>query len=107
MAIEDPHHPPVSDRRSPERRSYARRAQDRSRLARTAGAAAIAFCGGLVVLFVFFWALGAVDVTNAVAVTIVVLVLGAVWLTGFLYRRRHEQADVAERAYRDRERRGF
>lgn len=96
---------PVADRRSPERRSYDRRADDRAQFVRTAAAAAMAICGGLAVLFVFFWALGAIDVKDAVALTIVVVVLALVWLAGFLYRRRHDEAREIVR--RDRERRGF
>jgi hypothetical protein len=96
--------PPVADRRSPERRSYARRAEDRAQFARTSAAAAMAVCGGLALIFIFFWALGAVNIKNAVASTIGACVLALVWLAGFLYRQRTE----AERIQRhDRERRGF
>jgi hypothetical protein len=100
---------PVADRRAPERRSYDRRAEDRAEFIRVAASAAMAICGGLAILFVFFWALGAIDVTNAVAATVVAVVLAAVWLAGLLYRRR--SLDVDEDAQRtakhDRERRGF
>ena len=106
-AAAPPPPPPVADRRAPERRSYARRAEDRAQFARTATAAAMAICGGLVVLFLFFWALGAIDVRDAVGATVVAVVLAAVWLTGFLYRRRHEREELAERVHQDRERRGF
>src|SRR3954447_13690581 len=77
----------VADRRAPERRSYDGRAEDRVQLARTTGAAAMAICGGLFVVFVFFWALGAIDVKDAVAATIVAVVLALVWLAGFVSRR--------------------
>ena len=73
-------------------------------VARTAGAAAVAFCGGLVLVFVFFWALGGVDVTDAVAATSVVVVLALIWLAGYLYRSRQEETPLIRR---DRERRGF
>jgi Flp pilus assembly protein TadB len=96
--------PPVTDRRAPERRSFDRREEDRAQLARTGAAAAMAICGGLFVLFVFFWALGAIDVKDAVAATIVAVVLALVWLAGFLYRRRQEEPLLIRR---DRERRGF
>jgi Flp pilus assembly protein TadB len=96
--------PPVADRRAPERRSYARREEDRVALVRTAVAAAMAVCGGLAVLFVFFWALGAIDVQDAVAATIVAVVLALVWVAGFVYRRRQEEPLLIRR---DRERRGF
>ena len=73
-------------------------------VARTAGAAAIAFCGGLVVVFVFFWALGAFTLTNAAAATGVVLFLALIWLVAYLYRSRQEETQLIRR---DRERRGF
>lgn len=96
--------PPVADRRAPERRAYDRGAEDRAQLVRTAAAAAMAICGGLAVLFVFFWGLGAIDVKDAVAATIVAVVLALVWIAGFLYRRRREEPLLIRR---DRERRGF
>jgi protein-S-isoprenylcysteine O-methyltransferase Ste14 len=95
----------VADRRAPERRSYERRAEDRAQFARTAAAAAVAICGGLAVVFVFFWALGAIDIKHAAALTIAVCVLALVWLAGFLYR--HRQQDTEGVIRRDRERRGF
>src|SRR4051812_18794260 len=111
MALQDPgpQVPPppptrLGDRRAPERRSYQRRAEDRVEFRRTASAAAMAICGGLAILFVFFWALGAIDVKDAVAATVVACVLAGVWLAGFLYRARHEAPDTIQR---DRERRGF
>jgi hypothetical protein len=110
MAQEAPQHdpvgalPPVGDRRAPERRTYQRPGGERVLVARTAGAAAVAFCGGLVLVFIFFWAFGAVDVTDAVAATSVILVLGLVWLAAYLYRSRQEETPLIRR---DRERRGF
>ena len=100
---------PVADRRAPERRSYRRRAEDRAEFVRVAASAAMAICGGLAILFVFFWALGAIDVKNAVAATVVAIVLAAVWLAGLLYRRRSldEDIDAQRTAKHDRERRGF
>ena len=101
----DPALPPhVADRRAPERRSFDRPVEERTEVGRTVAAAAMALCGGLFVLFVFFWALGAIDVKDAVAATIVAAVLALVWLGGFLYRRRQEESLVIRR---DRERRGF
>jgi hypothetical protein len=96
--------PAVADRRAPERRSFDRRAEDRARLLRTAAAASMAICGGLFVLFLFFWGLGAIDVKDAVAATIVAVVLALVWLAGFMYRRRQEEPPLLRQ---DRERRGF
>jgi O-antigen/teichoic acid export membrane protein len=104
MTVQPPPPPPVADRRAPERRGYQRRAEDRVQFSRTAIVAASSICGGLAILFVFFWALGAIDVQNAVAATIAAVVLAAVWVAGFVYRHRIEshQARVHER-----ERRGF
>jgi Flp pilus assembly protein TadB len=96
--------PPVADRRAPERRSFDRPEEERPEFGRTAAAAAMALCGGLFVLFVFFWALGAIDVKDAVAATIVAVALALVWLGGFVYRRRQEEPLLIRR---DRERRGF
>jgi Flp pilus assembly protein TadB len=97
--------PHVADRRAPERRSFDRpEEEEHTDVGRTAAAAAMALCGGLFVLFVFFWALGAIDVTDAVAATVVAVVLALVWAAGFVYRRRQEESLLIRR---DRERRGF
>jgi protein-S-isoprenylcysteine O-methyltransferase Ste14 len=96
--------PAVADRRAPERRSHPEQRPERAFDARTAVAVGAALCGGLVLVFVFFWALGAVDVTDAVATTSVVMLLALVWLAVYLYRSRQEETDVIRR---DRERRGF
>lgn len=102
MVAEPP--PPVADRRKPERRSYERPDEQRTDYARTAAAAAMSFCGGLAILFVFFWALGAIDVGDAVAATVVAVALALIWLAGFLFRQRQEEPLLIRR---DRERRGF
>jgi Na+-driven multidrug efflux pump len=111
MTVQPPGHgeavpppPPVADRRAPERRSYRRRADDRVQVTRTAIVAATSICGGLAILFVFFWLLGAIDVQDAAAAAVAAIVLAAVWMAGFVYRHRVEshQARVHER-----ERRGF
>jgi hypothetical protein len=109
MAPEAPQYDPatlpaVADRRAPERRTYDGSQEERVLVGRTAGAAAVAFCGGLFVVFVFFWALGAFNLTNAVAATAVALLLAFVWLVGYLYRSRQEEPPLIRR---DRERRGF
>ena len=96
--------PPVADRRAPERRARERAPEEPTQLARTAAAAAIGICGGLAIVFLFFWVLGAIDVKDAVAATIVAVVLAGVWLAGFLYRRRQEEPPMIRH---DRERRGF
>jgi|SRR5215212_9699946 len=97
--------PPAADRRSPDRRTgELRRTEDRIQMMRTAIVAATSICGGLAVLFVFFWALGAVDVENAVASAIAAAVLAFVWLAGFWYRH---QVESHQGRLRERERRGF
>jgi hypothetical protein len=89
----------------PDRRSNERRHEDLPEASpRQAAAAAFAICGGLVVMFVFFWALGAIDVRVAVAATVVTVVLLSVWLGAFVYRDRQEETLVMKQ---DRERRGF
>ena len=95
----------MADRRGPQRRTYEPpQRREQVLVARTAGAAAVAFCGGVVLVFVFFWALGGVDVTDAVAASSVVVVLALIWLAGYLYRSRQEETPLIRR---DRERRGF
>jgi fatty acid desaturase len=98
--------PPVTDRRAPERRRppYLRPRREVEFEPHTALAAAVAFCGGLVIVFIFFWALGAVDVGEAVATTSVIVLLALVWLAFYLYRSRQEETHEIRR---ERERRGF
>jgi hypothetical protein len=105
-AVPPPPLPPVADRRSPERRSDTSIAAEAPQFARTAAAAAMALSGGLAVLFLFFWVLGAIDVTDAVAATVVAVVLALIWVGGFVFRRRLDQ-DARDLLRRDRERRGF
>lgn len=102
--------PPVADRRAPERRGRDRRsAEERAELGRLVAAVAMAVCGGLAILFVFFWVLGAIDVTDAVGTTVVAVVLASIWLGSLLYRRRTIESDRTAHldALQDRERRGF
>jgi hypothetical protein len=63
-----------------------------------------ALCGGLAVVYLFFAALGAIDIGEAVTASAIALGLGAVWMLGFGVRLRG-QAARATRA--DKERRGF
>jgi fatty acid desaturase len=100
--------PLVADRRAPERRSGPSLGQAPRQVEfepRTALAAAVAFCGGLVIVFIFFWALGAVEIGQAVAATSVVVLLALIWLSFYLYRSRQEESHDVIR--RERERRGF
>ena len=65
---------------------------------------AIAMCGGLAVLYVFFVAIGTIDIGDAVVATIAALVLAVIWLVAF-WRRMKTDALRVQRP--DRERRGF
>jgi protein-S-isoprenylcysteine O-methyltransferase Ste14 len=99
--------PPVFEerRQTPDRRQVERRAEDHSRFLRTAAAAAIAICGGLVVVYLFFGAIGAVNFKDAAVATGVAIVLTAVWLAGYWFR--HRTMDPRGISPMDRERRGF
>ncbi|HEX8067673.1 MAG TPA: hypothetical protein VF520_14230 [Thermoleophilaceae bacterium] len=102
--------PPVAPerRRTPDRRQHERRAEDQSRYLRTAAAAAVAICGGLAIVYLFFAAFGAFDVQDAAAATAVAVVMGLVWVAGYYARHRAAAGSttwVSER--HDRERRGF
>lgn len=102
--------PPVFEerRRTPDRRQAERRAEDRSRYLRTAAAAAVAICGGLSIVYLFFAAFGAIDLEEALAATVVALVMGLVWTGGYFVRHRQAagpEGGVGDRI--DRERRGF
>jgi hypothetical protein len=99
--------PPVFEerRQTPDRRQVGRRAEDQTRFLRTAAAAAIAISGGLVVIYLFFGVIGAVDFGDAAAATIVAVVMAAVWLGGYWYRQR--SIDPRGHSPMERERRGF
>ena len=104
QAVPPPPPPVVGDRRAPERRSFQRRAEDRAQMARTAIVAATSICGGLAILFVFFWALGAIPIEDAIAAGVAAIVLAIVWIAGFMYRHRVESPIGIKH---ERERRGF
>jgi hypothetical protein len=99
--------PPVFEerRQTPDRRQGSRRAEDREHFLRIGAAAATAVCGGLVVIYLFFGAIGAVDLTDAAAATLVAVVMAAVWIGGYWYRQRN--TDPRGNNPLDRERRGF
>ena len=102
--------PPVVEerRRTPDRRQASRRAEDRGFYLRTAAAAAVAVCGGLSIVYLFFAALGAVDVEDALVATAVAVVMGAVWLAGYFVRHRQGGGAPVQADDRvNRERRGF
>jgi protein-S-isoprenylcysteine O-methyltransferase Ste14 len=95
----------TSDRRGDDdRRGGFRRQADRVDRMREIVAFVIAFCGGLVVLYVFFAAIGAINFGDAAVATAGALVLAIIWLLGF-WRRLQTGAAVVQRP--DRERRGF
>jgi ABC-type transport system involved in cytochrome bd biosynthesis fused ATPase/permease subunit len=98
--------PPTNERRSgPDRREiYGRRAEDRARRVRDIASTLLAFCGGLAVLYLFFAAIGAVDLGEALVFTIAAGVLAILWLLGAWQRSRAGAAIVTRP---DRERRGF
>jgi hypothetical protein len=99
--------PPVFEerRRIPDRRQAERRAEDQSRFIRTAAAAAVAICGGLVCVYLFFAAIGAFDFKAAAAATVVAVVMAMVWVGGYWYRQRTVEPRAPSTF--ERERRGF
>jgi hypothetical protein len=90
------------DRRMP--MTPGRRAEDRQRRFRDVAATVIAFCGGLAILYLFFAAIGTVKLKDAIAATVIAIVLAIVWVIG-AYQRWKSGAIFITR--RDRERRGF
>jgi fatty acid desaturase len=103
--------PPVLDRDDTaaagstlERRAYTRRSEDHTQLVRGVVSMLFAICGGLAVVFLFFAAMGAVDLGDAIAATVIAVLMGVVWFTGFYYRHR---THAGRAQWRDRERRGF
>lgn len=111
--VRQPAPPPDAERRATDRRSTIsiggrrrapRRAADRAKLLRSMAALVFALCGGLAVVYLFFAAIGTIDIGEAVTASVIALGLGLVWMIGFGWRIRSE----AFRAQRpDRERRGF
>ena len=114
MTQEHPTAPPdggerrTTDRRSTMsiggRRQAPRRAADRAKLLRDMAALVFALCGGLAVVYLFFAAMGAIDLSEAATASAIALGLGLIWMFGFGIRVR-SQAFRAQRA--DKERRGF
>ena len=95
---------PKERRDGEDRRGGLRREADRAQRMREMVAFAIAMCGGLAVLYVFFAAIGAIDIGDAAVATAAAIVLALVWLVGF-WRRLKTGAAFIQRP--DRERRGF
>ena len=98
--------PPVEGerRRGSDRRAGGRRAGDRAVTFRSVAATLLAFCGGLAVLYLFFAAIGAVDLEDALVATGAAVVLAIIWLIG-VYQRHRSGGAFATRP--ERERRGF
>jgi hypothetical protein len=93
------------DRRSGgDRRGALRREADRAERLRAMTAFATALCGGLAILYLFFVAVGTVDLADAAVATGAAAVLALIWL-GASWSRMRRGALVAQRP--DRERRGF
>jgi hypothetical protein len=97
---------PAGDRRRgvDRRATLGRRAEDRRARLRDITATALAICGGLAVLYLFFAAVGTVDLGDAVVATLVAIGLALVWLAGAYQRYRSGAIFVTRR---DRERRGY
>jgi protein-S-isoprenylcysteine O-methyltransferase Ste14 len=100
---------PVQDDRSGDdrrRNPEGRRAEDRQQHQRLRDitATVLALCGALSVVYIFFAAVGAVDLGDAVVASGVAIVLAAIWLLG-AWQRARSGAAFATRP--DRERRGF
>ena len=87
-----------------DRRGGLRREADRTERFREMAAFAIAMCGGLALLFLFFVVVGTIEFRDAAGATIVAIMFAAVWLWGFR-RRLKTGATFVQRP--DRERRGF
>jgi hypothetical protein len=94
-----------SERRgTDDRRDALRRESDRADRMRELVAFVFAFCGGLVVLYVFFVVIGTINIGEAAIATGLAVVLGVIWLLAF-WRRLQTGAAMVQRP--DRERRGF
>lgn len=95
----------ADDRRGrSDRRGGLRREADRAGRMREMAAFAIAMCGGLALLYLFFVVIGTIAIGEAAAATGAAIVLAAIWLLGF-WRRLRSGAAFVQRP--DRERRGF
>jgi len=89
------------DRRAPD---PGRRRTDKNEKLRSVGAALLALCGALSIVYFCVAAVGAVDLADAAVASIIAFVLALLWLGG-LWQRSRSNAGFATRG--DRERRGF
>ena len=88
------------------RRKGPRRTEDRHKLLREMAALVIALCGGLAVVYLFFAALGAIDIGEAATTSAIAVGLGLVWLAAYAWRLK-SHADRTATLRADKERRGF
>src|SRR3954449_5399083 len=86
------------------RGTFGRREEDRRARFRDITATALAICGGLAILYLFFAAVGTVDLGDAIVATLIAIGLAVVWLIGAYQRYRSGAIFITRR---DRERRGF
>jgi membrane protein YdbS with pleckstrin-like domain len=103
MAMPDVELPPGVDTPAEERRGQLRRSEDRRRRLSTVQALVWALIGAVVVLYLFFVALNAINPSDAPAASIVVAVLALLWLAHSW--RRLWAGGISNKP--DRERRGF
>ena len=96
--------PGQPERRGFDRRQGPRRKEDRQARISELAAFGFAICGGLVVIYVFFALIGAVDPLQAVVASVVALVLALVWLVGYWQRQRSGGRNLSRG---ERQRRGF
>lgn len=78
----------------------------RSRLLQVLGETFWVFVLGLVCLFAFFVLMGAISLTGAVSLSLVVLALAVLWVGHAAWEARHREGRDMD-AIRARERRGF
>jgi hypothetical protein len=86
------------------RGTFGRREDDRRARFRDITATALAICGGLAILYLFFAAVGTVDLGDAIVATLIAIGLAVIWLIGAYQRYRSGAIFITRR---DRERRGF
>ncbi len=97
---------PYSPADEPRREGPPRRYEDRYGRFRDIAAMLMAFSGGLAVMFLFFAAIGAVDLGEAFGLAIAAVVFALIWLVGVWVRWR-SGVSTSRIARADRERRGF
>ena len=66
---------------------------------------ALSLC--VIAAYLFFWALGAFGIGDAVPLSIAVAILAVLWVIHALLQRRNPEAQIDPRLLHSRERRGF